>query len=64
MNENFNNFSSKVFFPNIVLIIFIKHKSNIKRLAHNEENKFELIKEKITAVRKNDTHYREDKTGR
>jgi len=25
---------------------------------------FELIKEKITAVRKNDTHYREDKTGR
>ena len=30
----------------IVLIIFIKHKSNIKRLAHNEENKFELIKEK------------------
>ena len=30
----------------IVLIIFIKHKSNIKRLAHKEENKFELIEEK------------------
>ena len=30
----------------IVAIIFIKHKSNIKRLAHNEESKFELIEEK------------------
>lgn len=29
----------------IVLIIIIKHKSNIKRLKNNEENKFELIEE-------------------
>lgn len=30
----------------IVSIIFIKHKANIKRLANNEESKFELIEEK------------------
>ena len=30
----------------IVLIIFIKHKANINRLVHNEENKFELINER------------------
>ena len=30
----------------IVLIIFVKHKTNIKRLKNNEENKFELIEEK------------------
>ena len=30
----------------IVGIIFIKHKSNIKRLANNEESKFELINDK------------------
>ena len=30
----------------IVAIIFIKHKSNIKRLANNEESKFDLINNK------------------
>lgn len=30
----------------IVIIIFVKHKANIRRLRNNEENKFELIDEK------------------